>query len=82
MAMKRANIGEIKDQLSHYVSLVEETGEEIEVCRRNRPIARIVPIPQEKRNRTSLGCGEGTVVFHDTDLTEPFIPESSWEMLT
>lgn len=42
--MKRVRIAELKDQLSRYLRAVER-GEEIEVTDRDRPIARIVPIP-------------------------------------
>lgn len=44
--MKRVRIAELKDQLSRHLRAVEQ-GEEIEVTDRNRPIARIVPIPGE-----------------------------------
>lgn len=42
--MKRIRIAELKDQLSRHLRSVER-GEEIEVTDRDRPIARIVPIP-------------------------------------
>lgn len=42
--MKRVRIAELKDQLSRHLRAVEQ-GEEIEVTDRNRPIARIVPVP-------------------------------------
>ena len=77
--MKTANIGQLKDNLSHYVSMVEH-GEEVEICRRNRSVARIVPIKDIHMNKTKLGCGKGTVTFTDADLTEAFVPENDWEM--
>ena len=42
--MKRVRIAELKSQLSRHLRAVEQ-GEEIEVTDRDRPIARIVPIP-------------------------------------
>lgn len=42
--MKRIRIAELKDQLSRHLRAVEQ-GAEIEVLDRDRPIARIVPIP-------------------------------------
>jgi len=79
MSMKIANIAELKNRISEFVSAVEN-GEEIEVRRRNVPIARIVPIEKSKVNTTELGCGRGTGKIMGS-LTEPFMPESDWEML-
>ena len=78
--MKKANIAELKNHLSKFIGAVE-SGEEIQVCRRNMPVALISPIPETPRNRTKLGCGRGSVTIH-VDLTEPLIPEDSWLMLT
>jgi prevent-host-death family protein len=79
--MKTANIGELKDNLSKFINFVEQ-GEVIEICKRNIPIALLIPHDSRRRtpNRTQLGCGEGTVQVKG-DLTEPLIPEDSWEML-
>jgi prevent-host-death family protein len=79
MAMKVANIAELKNRLSEFLALVEK-GEEIEIRKRNVPIARIVPLPPKRRNRTQLGSGIGTGKILG-DLTEPLIPEEEWEML-
>jgi len=55
--VKRANIAAIRDNFSHYIALVEQ-GEEIQVCRRNVPVAKVVPAsPRTRKNRTELGCG-------------------------
>ena len=80
LAMKTANIGDLKDNLSKFINLVEQ-GQVIEICKRNIPIALLVPHGSKKTpNRTQLGCGVGTVQVKG-DLTEPLIPEDSWEML-
>jgi prevent-host-death family protein len=42
--MKRVRIAELKSRLSRHLRAVER-GEEIEVTDRDRPIARILPIP-------------------------------------
>jgi prevent-host-death family protein len=77
--MKTANIGELKDNLSKFIALVEQ-GEAIEVCKRNIPIARIIPYnAAPTKNRTRLGCGLGSVKIL-SDLTEPLIPEGTWDM--
>ena len=79
--MNVANIAELKNNLSKFLSLVEQ-GEEVEICKRNVPVARIVPLSSErKRNKTVLGCGKNTVSIKG-DLTEPMIPPDNWEMLS
>jgi len=77
--MKIANIAELKNRISEYLAAVEN-GEEIEVRKRNVPIARIVPIRKDALNQTKLGCGKGTGRI-DGDVTKPFIPEGDWKML-
>lgn len=74
--MGRANIAEIKANLSRYIEQVE-AGEDIEICRRNEPVALLSPIQRRVPNRTVLGCGEGTVVIHE-DVTQPVLDR--WEM--
>jgi prevent-host-death family protein len=44
--MKTVNIGDLKAQLSAHIQLVRN-GEEVLVCDRNKPVARIVPIRLE-----------------------------------
>jgi prevent-host-death family protein len=68
-----------KNRISESISAVEK-GEEIEVRKSNVPIARIVPIRKGKANATKLGCGKKTGRIIG-ELTEPLIPEDSWEML-
>ena len=79
MAMKIANIAEFKNHLSEYLEAVAN-GEQVEVRKRNTPLARVVPIRQPGRNRTVLGCGKGSVVVK-ADLTAPMMPDADWEML-
>ena len=74
------NIAEFKNNLSKYLSLVEQ-GEEVEICKRNVPIAHLVPSGAgQRKNTTRLGCGRGTVTISG-DLTEPLIPVDHWDML-
>ena len=79
MAMIVTNIAEFKNRLSKFIALVEQ-GEEVEIRKRNIPIARLVPLADRKRNHTQLGCGRGSVKIK-SDLTEPMIPGDHWEML-
>lgn len=77
--MKSANIGELRANLSELLERAT-AGEEIEIRKRNVPIARIVPIAKPTPNRTRLGCGRGSVVIR-ADLTEPAWSAEDWEML-
>jgi prevent-host-death family protein len=79
MAMKIANVAELKNRLGEYLARVQE-GQEIEVRKRNVPIARLVPIKPQSENRTQLGCGLNTVKIMG-DLTEPQFPEDEWQGL-
>ena len=80
LAMKTTNIGDLKDNLSKFINFVEQ-GEVVEICKRNIPIALLVPHRSRSTpNRTQLGCGLGTVRIKG-DLTQPLIPEDSWDML-
>jgi prevent-host-death family protein len=44
--MRTVNIGDLKARLSAHIQLVRN-GQEVLVCDRNRPVARIVPIRPE-----------------------------------
>ena len=79
MAMKIANVAEFKNHLSEYLAAVAN-GEQVEVRKRNTPLARVVPIRHPGPNRTVLGCGKGSVVVK-ADPTAPMIPDADWEML-
>ena len=46
--MKTVNIADLKAQLSAHIQLVKD-GEEVLVCDRNKPVARIVPCDLEDR---------------------------------
>lgn len=78
--MKTANIAELKNNLSKFLSLVEK-GEKVKICKRNIPVAQLIPIKtKENKNHTQLGCGKGTVKILG-DITGPMIPLEDWEML-
>ena len=67
LTMKIANVAEFKNHLSEYLAAVAN-GEQVEVRKRNMPLARVVPIRQPGRNRTVLGCGKGSVVVKEEDV--------------
>jgi len=77
--MKVANLKEVKDRLSAFVEAASR-GEEVMICRRNVPVARLVPVVSPPENRTQLGWARGEGTIHD-DLQGPFIPEGEWHML-
>jgi prevent-host-death family protein len=79
VAMKIANIAEFKNRISEFISAVEK-GEEIEVRRRNVPVARVVPAGRPGGNSTVLGCGKGSGRIVG-DITGPLIPPGDWTML-
>ena len=78
-AVKIANVAQFKNHLSEYLAALAN-GEEVEVRKRNMPLARVVPIRRAGRNRTVLGRGKGSVVVK-SDLTAPMIPDADWEMM-
>lgn len=47
--MKNANISVLKARLSEYIQLVRN-GEEVLICERKTPVARIVPCDSENRS--------------------------------
>ena len=79
LAMKIADVAEFKHRLSEYLAAVAN-GEEVEIRKRNVPLARVVPVPRPTRNRTVLGCGRSSVVAR-ASLVEPLIPSADWEVL-
>ena len=77
--MKTANISRFKDNRGKFIRFVEQS-EVIEIRKRNVPIAKIIPYEISKSgNQTVLGCGMGSVTILG-DLTEPLIPEETWDM--
>ncbi len=76
--MRTANVAELKKHLSAYLEMAER-GEEVQICRRNVPIAVLRGIEKQGVNKTVLGCGEGTVTYR-ADVTEPFMPPEEWDM--
>jgi prevent-host-death family protein len=54
--MLSVNIHEAKAKLSEYLAAVE-AGETVQICRRNVPIAEIVPLPQPRKEPRPVGLG-------------------------
>jgi prevent-host-death family protein len=47
--MKKAKVSELKSRLSSYLAEVKQ-GDTVVVCERQTPIARLVPLVEEKRD--------------------------------
>ena len=78
---EKANVGVVKEHFSAYVAKAEK-GNSTLICRRNRPVAEIVPLKSVAcPNRTRLGSARGSVTV-SCDLTEPAMKASDWGMLT
>lgn len=52
--MKTVTIHEAKTQLSKYLVEIEENGEEIIIARRDKPVARLIPIKDTKVDRSGM----------------------------
>ncbi|MDP6358398.1 MAG: type II toxin-antitoxin system prevent-host-death family antitoxin [Kiritimatiellia bacterium] len=77
---EQANVAMVKEHLSAYLTKAER-GESTTVCRRNRPVARIVPVKSlPSSNHTRLGSAQGSVIVK-CDLTAPAMDASDWSML-
>ena len=77
---ERANIAQVKEHLSEYVTKAER-GQKVIVCRRNEPVVELVPIQnQAVPNRTKLGSAKGSVEIK-CDLTETAISADDWDAL-
>ncbi len=52
--MKTVTVHEAKTHLSRYLAEVEETGEEIIIARRDKPVARLVAVVKDRKDRAAL----------------------------
>jgi len=81
MTMKKVNIHEAKAKLSEYVDAVVQ-GEQVVICRRNRPVAELRAIGVVRTQPRPIGGAEGQLTipsaFFDPlpdDLVEAFYDE-------
>ena len=74
--MKSVNIAELKNHLSLYLNKVK-AGEEILICDRNQPVARIVPLSRDRDQDAELLAlaAQGKLRLGEGSLDESF-----WEM--
>lgn len=67
--------GEFKARCLQLMDQVEETGREVIITKRGRPVAKLVPVP-EAPARDVFGCMRGTVTVVG-DIVAPL--EERWE---
>jgi len=65
--------GEFKAKCLQLMDLVDSKRVEVEITKRGRPIARLVPIEKHEK---LFGCLEGSVTYH-ADIVEPI--DVDWE---
>lgn len=67
--MKRANVHEAKTHLSRYLDEVA-AGETIVICKHNRPVAELRPIPAKPTSLRAWGTDQGVLVV-PKDINAP-----------
>jgi len=67
--MTEINVHEAKAHLSRYLKRAAK-GETIVVCLRNKPFARIMPMPDGPRKRRPIGLDKGKFTVPD-DINDP-----------
>ncbi len=77
MYIMKTNIVNLRNKLSEMLDFVQQ-GNELEIQKRNVIIAKLVPIPKVKENKTKLDIGKGSVQFYG-DVTQP-VTEDDWDM--
>ena len=77
--MKSVNVAELRAHFGEYLAAVEG-GEEVQICKRNRGVARILKEPHfTARNQTRLGFAKGSVRILG-DIVGPAMDADDWEM--
>ena len=69
--MHHVNVHEVREKLADYLDAALR-GEEVLICRRNHPVARLVAVSQRPRNLRPLGKA--------SDAGQP-LPDAFWEPL-
>ncbi len=71
------NIAVLKNGLSDFIGKVQ-SGDSILVCSRNKPVAKITPLPS-RPNRSTKGFDPAVKILGD--LEGPAIPSEDWGIL-
>ena len=59
--MRAIGVRELKERASQVLRRVRERGEEIEVTHHGRVVARLIPVPQERRRRRTSAAAWSTL---------------------
>ena len=77
--MLTINASEFKAKCLEILDRVRDSGEEVLILKRGKPVARLVAaLPSQRQYPQEDLIGTVTIL---ADLTEPVIPEDSWEVL-
>lgn len=77
--MKTVNVAEFRAHFSEYLAKVEK-GEDVQVCKRNKAVARMTPVDVgPRKNMTRLGSSTGSVRIMGS-LVDPVFDADDWEM--
>ena len=71
------NIAVLKNGLSEFIGKVQ-SGDSILICSRNKPVAKITPLPS-RPNRSTKGFDPAVKILGD--LEGPSIPSEDWGIL-
>ena len=71
------NVAVLKNGLSEFLAKVQ-SGDSILVCSRNKPVAKITPLPS-RPNRSAKGFDPAVKIL--ADLEGPVIPPQEWGIL-
>ena len=71
MTMKKVNVFEVKARLSEYLDMVER-GEQVVICRRNRPVAELRAVASVRSTDRPLG---GMPLELPNSFFEPLPPD-------
>jgi antitoxin (DNA-binding transcriptional repressor) of toxin-antitoxin stability system len=74
--MKRVKIGEFRDRASELIRRAAG-GETIVILRRDREVAKVVPIRADKNGKRLLGCLARTAEVRG-DIETPIAPPDAW----
>jgi prevent-host-death family protein len=78
-AIAQIPISEFPELLQQRLSQVQQTGTPLAVTQNGEPLVVVYPVPVKSR-RAPFGVAKGTGQVL-SDIVEPVLPESTWEVL-
>ena len=84
-AMPRRQIaaGEFKAKCLGLIDEVSETGQELVITKRGKPMAKMIPFRQSQQAQSFIGRLEGIMKINGNpdDLVNPIFPGEDWDMV-